>query len=208
MEQVRTSPERVIVPQQGDHAGAMRLARIRMLHSLEELVQALKIIDKKEGGVLRNAAGKVFLSWKNLIGVLLGLSVEEIDKLLLLKSEEQRDYFWKSLLPYIPTGKLLKIVEELLKGTRWADKGLEYANRVALALHQFEYNGPSTDPEVSIYPDNATAARDILWLAGYILELVEKHVKPEMQEKGLWDPEHEELLRRAKALLRDIVGRG
>ncbi len=207
MEQVRASPDRVMVPQQGDFVEAMHLSRIRMLHSLEELVQALKIIDKEEG-LLRNAAGKVFLSWKNLVGVLLGLSAEGIDKSLSAKGGEQRAYFWKNLLPYVPTGRLWKMVEELLEGTRWSGKGLRHANRVALALHQFEYNGPSTDPEVSIYPDNATAYRDILWLAGYILELVEMHVKPEMQERGLWAPEHEELLRRAKVLLRDIVGRG
>ncbi|UXD21755.1 hypothetical protein IPA_07635 [Ignicoccus pacificus DSM 13166] len=92
-----------------------------------------------EEGLIRNACGKAFQSWKDLISALLYLKKEEI--LQLLKDERQKEWFLKKGI-YAPSSKL-RVLSSLLEDiglediSAWTDK--------ALYLHTYQYNGP--DPE-------------------------------------------------------------
>ncbi len=92
-----------------------------------------------EEGLVRNACGKAFQSWKDLISALLYLKKDEIMKLL--KDEKQREWFLKKGI-YAPSSKL-RVLSALLEDvgvndiSAWTDK--------ALSLRTYQYHGPDPD---------------------------------------------------------------
>ncbi|WP_243676323.1 PaREP1 family protein [Vulcanisaeta distributa] len=94
-------------------------------------------------GYTRNAAGKAFQAFKSLLAALAGERREE-----LRGSVKNID----RVIAHMPTS-IIREVGKLL--------GLERESLIALALHQYQYNG--TDPEgvMSIYPSRDTATKDI-----------------------------------------------
>ena len=91
-----------------------------------------------EEGLIRNACGKAFQAWKDLLSALLYLKKEEIVKLL---DDKQREWLLEKGI-YAPSSRLSplsKLLEEVgvEDVTPWTAE--------ALRLHTYQYHGP--DPE-------------------------------------------------------------
>jgi len=104
----------------------------------DALLEAFLAKKLAEDGLIRNACGKAFQAWKDLISALLYLKKDEIMKLL---NEDQRKWFLEKGI-YAPSSRLKPLSVLLEKvGIRdisaWNDK--------ALSLHTYQYHGP--DPE-------------------------------------------------------------
>ena len=91
-----------------------------------------------EEGLIRNACGKAFQAWKDLISALLYLKKEEIVKLL---DEKQRKWFLEKGI-YAPSSRLSPL-SVLLEKVGIED--ITFGTAEALRLHTYQYHGP--DPE-------------------------------------------------------------
>ncbi|MEZ0319115.1 MAG: PaREP1 family protein [Pyrobaculum sp.] len=105
-------------------------------------------------GYLRNAAGKLFQAFKSYVAALAGERRHEL-------KTRWRDV--DKIIAYMPTRVLKEVASAL---------GLKKEGYVALALHQFQYNGPDPEGVMSIYPDKKAALRDFCWLAKRIADLL------------------------------------
>ncbi len=88
---------------------------------------------------IRNAAGKAFQAWKDLISALLMLKKDEVLKLL--KDEDQRKWFLEKGI-HAPSSRL-GVLSSLLEDLGIRDISAWTAQ--ALRLHTYQYHGP--DPE-------------------------------------------------------------
>jgi len=91
-----------------------------------------------EDGLIRNACGKAFQAWKDLISALLYLKKEEILKML---NEDQRKWFLEKGI-YAPSSKL-RILSGLLEDI--GVEGIRPWTDTALYLHTYQYQGPDPD---------------------------------------------------------------
>ena len=125
-------------------------AEARRAEAVAELRVAFLLL---EAGYTRTAAGKVFQAFKSLLAA---LAAERREELKSLKGLDK-------IIAYVPT-RVIRELASLL--------GLEKEAWVALALHQYQYNGPDPEGAMCIYPDRDAAVRDICWLGGRLAELL------------------------------------
>lgn len=133
----------------------------RLNEAVSEAIMALKFLNE---GLLRNAAGKAFQSFKSLLA---GLAARRRDELVKkypgIKRLGRRVITEAdSLILYMPTGRLTEVSEYL---------GLRDYSMKALALHQYQYNGLDREGLMSIYSRRDDVVRDICDLVSKIAEL-------------------------------------
>ena len=104
----------------------------------DALLEAFLAKKLAEDGLIRNACGKAFQAWKDLISALLYLKKDEIMKLL---NEDQRKWFLEKGI-YAPSSRL-KPLSVLLE--KVGVKDVSFVTAEALSLHTYQYHGP--DPE-------------------------------------------------------------
>ncbi len=92
-----------------------------------------------EEGLVRNACGKAFQSWKDLLSALLYLKKDEI--MALLKDDKQKEWFLKKGI-YAPSSKL-RVLSALLEDV--GIEGISFVTDKALYLHAYQYQGPDPD---------------------------------------------------------------
>jgi len=129
-----------------------------------------------EDGLIRNACGKAFQAWKDLISALLYLKKEEILKML---NEDQRKWFLEKGI-YAPSSKL-RILSGLLEDI--GVEGIRYVTEMALYLHTYQYQGPDPD---GLWggPTNKEEALDSLKrLLRKFKEYVEKYFESYLDEE-------------------------
>ncbi len=91
---------------------------------------------------------------------------------------------------YDENGRILAMLLE--------ETGIPYYSllaELALGLHEYPYHGPDPDMTLTRYPNRRKAAEDIEYMATRILEVVEKRVKPRLEQEDRWTREHDEALK-------------
>ncbi|WP_338253021.1 PaREP1 family protein [Pyrodictium abyssi] len=166
-------------------------AAARALEALLEALLALRFLGR---GFTRSAAGKALQAWRALTGALPALERDRIAEKL--ENEEQRRWLEEVGIPRAPTGRL-KALSQLLEDA--GITGFSAYTAVALLLHDYQYHGPDPAGELSKYPGEEEARKDIVYLLARLAEIAEEKVKPRLEEKRLWSREHQEALERLKA---------
>jgi len=129
-----------------------------------------------EDNLTRNAAGKAFQAWKDLVSALLYLKKEEILNSL---KEDQREWFLKKGI-YAPSSRLSVLSKTLEKvGIKdvspWTDK--------ALRLHSYQYNGPDPEGLWGGPVDEEDAKGDVDLLLKKFKEYVKKYFEDYLDEE-------------------------
>ena len=172
-------------------------ASARTLEALLETLLALEFLDK---GYTRNAAGKLFQAWRALTAALLALHTDKLAAAV--KGEEERKWLLEKAVTRVPTTRLkalARLVEEHLRVPYYGP-----LSDTALSLHDYQYHGPDPDMALSRYRSRSEAAEDIAYLARRIAEIVERHIKPILEERKAWTESHEEALERLRKTLSKI----
>jgi hypothetical protein len=157
---------------------------------LESIVEAKLALDFLSRGLIRNASGKAFQSWKAFITALLRL---ELSKLLEITSREDKEWLVKKAVPRAPTTRM-KWLSQLLEQVGhddisvWTDK--------ALNLHDYQYNGPDPDMALSKYRNREEAAYDIIKLVNEVAKRTEG-----LKERIKWSPELEKVLKELEEMI-------
>ncbi|BES80508.1 PaREP1 family protein [Pyrodictium abyssi] len=146
-------------------------------------------------GFTRSAAGKAFQAWRALTGALPAL---ERDRILEKLGEKERKRLMEKGIPRVPSTRL-KAPGQLLEDVGYT--GFSQATSTALSLHDYQYHGPDPEAELSKYTRREEAAKDIILLAKAIVDLLERRLKPILEERKAWSPRHQEALARLKALI-------
>ena len=89
-----------------------------------------------EDGLTRNAAGKAFQAWKDLLSCLIYLNLDK-----LAKDEKEKEWYLKSGI-YVPTSKMRRLAQRL---EEVGPQSLILNTILALRLHTYQYNGPDPD---------------------------------------------------------------
>ena len=168
-------------------------AAARVLEALLESILTLEFLGR---GYTRNAVGKAFQAWRALTGTLLALEGSEVVERL--GSEEQKRCLLEKGMPRVPSSRL-RALGQLIEGV--GVQGFSAYTAVALLLHDYQYHGPDPSGETSKYAAREEAARDILYLLDKLAGIVEKQVKPILEEAGRWTLDHEEALQRLREKL-------
>ena len=157
--------------------------------TLEALLESLLALEFLGRGYTRNAAGKAFQAWKALLGALLALERDRLEEML--EVEEQRKWLEKLGILRVPTSRL-KQLSQLLEDAGY--KSVSAYTDKALDLHDYQYHGPDPDVEVSKYRSRREAAKDTVLLLQTLVELVEKKIKPRLEQARQWIEEHSQSL--------------
>ena len=168
-------------------------ASARVLEALLESMLALEFLDKS---YTRNAAGKIFQAWRALTATLLALEKDKIAEKL---NSEQRKWLLRVAIPRVPSTRL-KPLSNLVEEAGYPNYG-PYTDRV-LNLHDYQYHGLDPDLALSRYGSREEAAQDILYVIKRLVEIVEKQVKPRLEEEKLWNKEHQEALEKLRQLIK------
>ena len=155
---------------------------------LESMVEASLAIRFLKDGLVRNAAGKAFQSWRALLAALLRL---ELDKLLqIAKTEEERKWLVNRAVPRVPTTRMVRLSQML---TEVGHEGLSAWTDRALNLHDYQYNGPDPDLALSKFRSREEAAVATI-------ELIEELVKriDALRPRVKWSNELENALKALK----------
>jgi len=144
---------------------AYREARIR-----EAVYEAELAEEFLKSGLVRNAAGKAFQSWKSLLGAMLVDKIEEVEKaypgvVRIREGKRVKKALW--IVALVPTSQMKKLAQ-LLEGEESA------LTSIALDLHSYQYNGPDPEGIYSPYPDEETAKRDVELLVKKVKEYATK----------------------------------
>ena len=154
--------------------------------AIDVIYEMLKAKELLEKGDSRNAAGKAFQAWKDLLSCLIYLNLDK-----LAKSEKEREWLIKKGI-VVPTTKIqplaLKLEELGYEGiSSWSDK--------ALLLHNYQYNGPDPDNYYGGIVSEEVAKEYVKLLLKATKEYLENYVIPHIKGKSL------ELVKRALKLL-------
>ncbi|UXD21227.1 hypothetical protein IPA_01540 [Ignicoccus pacificus DSM 13166] len=145
--------------------------------SIYEAFLAKKLVEE---GLIRNACGKAFQAWKELLSALLYLKKDEILKLL--KDERQKEWFLKKGV-YAPSSRLSplsKLLEEvgISEISPWTDK--------ALRIHAYQYQGPDPEGLWGGPVDKEDALKDMEMLLRkwkeYVKEYFESYLDDDLKE--------------------------
>jgi hypothetical protein len=128
-----------------------------------------------EDGLTRNAAGKAFQAWKDLLSCLIYLNLDK-----LAKDEKEREWYIKSGV-YVPTSKMAKLTQRL---EEIGVKGVSFVTDKALKLHTYQYNGPDPDGVWNGPRDEEEAKEDIKLLLKAFKEYFGKYVMPKVSEEA------------------------
>ncbi|MGC8543477.1 MAG: PaREP1 family protein [Vulcanisaeta sp.] len=158
---------------------------VRLLESLIEARLALEFLNK---GLVRNAAGKAFQSWKAFLAALLRL---ELNKLVqMARSDEERQWLINKAVPRIPTSRM-KALSQMLEEIGYPR--ISFSTSTALDLHDYQYNGPDPDMALSKYRNREEAAYDIRLLINELIRRIE-----ELRTKIKWNNDLENALNELK----------
>ncbi len=158
--------------------------------TLEALVEALLALEFLEQGYTRNAAGKAFQAWRALTGALLALEKNKIIEKL--ENKEQKRWLLEKAIPRVPSTRL-KQLGNLIEEAAGVPYYYPLTDK-ALDLHDYQYHGPDPDLELSKYRSRQEAAQDTTYIIRRLTEIIEKRVKPQLEEKRLWSKLHQEAL--------------
>ncbi|BDR91644.1 PaREP1 family protein [Vulcanisaeta souniana] len=155
---------------------------------LEALVEARLALEFLGRGLVRNAAGKAFQSWRALLAALLRL---DLDRLMqVVKTDEERRWLMERAIPRVPTSRMMAL-SKMLSDVGYA--GLLPDTALALSLHDYQYNGPDPDMALSKFRSRSDAAAAVLELVNEVVRRIEE-LKPRVK----WGNELEEALRELK----------
>ena len=130
-----------------------------------------------EDDLVRNAAGKAFQAWKDLISALLMLKKDEV--LRLLKDENQKKWFLEKGI-YAPSSRL-GVLSKLLE--KVGVKEIAPWTAQALRLHTYQYHGPDPEGLWGGPVDKEEAKEDIQMLLGKFKEYVRKYFESYLDEE-------------------------
>ncbi|AFA40102.1 Archaeal PaREP1/PaREP8 family [Pyrobaculum oguniense TE7] len=151
---------------------------------LEALVEARLALEFLQRGLVRNAAGKAFQSWRAYLAALLRL---ELDKLLhRAKTEEERRWLVERAVPRVPTTRMVRLSQML---EEVGHQGIAFVTSTALDLHDYQYHGPDPDMALSKYQTRDEAAKDVILLVAEIAKRAEA-----LSQRVKWTTELEEAL--------------
>ena len=173
------------------------LAGYAYARALEALLKAILALEFLDRGYTRNAAGKAFQAWKALVGALLVLEKDNLDRVL-GREEEEKKWLLETGIPHVPTTKLKRLAQLL---ERVGHEGVSQATSMALDLHDYQYYGPDPDMAMSKYTCREEAATDIPLLVKTVVRLVEEKIRPRLEEKQAWSKEHSQALQQLKQKL-------
>ena len=165
----------------------------RVLEALLEALLALSFLDM---GYTRNAAGKAFQAWKALVGAILALEKDRLEKLL---ADREKKWLETKGIPWVPTGSLKPLSQLLEEKTGY--KYFSFYTDKALDLHTYQYQGSDPERLLSKHASRKEAATDTLLLLKVLVELVEEKIKPRLQQENLWLPDHDKALQQLKQKL-------
>ena len=153
-------PERVGKPWRNLNA----YVEARRAEAVAEARLAIRLLAE---GYTRNAAGKAFQAFKSLLAALAGERREELAMGGLPKVDR--------LIAYMPTSAMMDVARLL---------GLENEAIIALALHQYQYNGIDPEGVMSIYASRDDAVKDICSLLARIAEILgDEGLKAELKNQ-------------------------
>lgn len=165
----------------------------RLLEAVVEARLALRFLRE---GLVRNAAGKAFQSWKALLAALLKLELERLKAVA--RSDEERRWLEEKAVPKVLTGRMISLALML---ERVGLGGLAFATNTALNLHEYQYHGPDPDLALSRYRTREEAAVNVVLLVSEVAKRVDE-LKTRVKPRKELDAELEELKRE----VRDFVG--
>ena len=137
-----------------------------------EMLKAKELLEK---GDTRNAAGKAFQAWKDLLSCLIYLNLEK-----LAKDEREKEWFLKKGI-MLPTTKMQPLSIALEK---IGYKNLIGYSEVSLKLHNYQYNGPDPDNYYGGIVSEEVAKEYVKLLLKATKEYLEKHVLPHIRGKS------------------------
>ncbi|MGC9153710.1 MAG: PaREP1 family protein [Vulcanisaeta sp.] len=127
-------------------------AKARRMEAIAEIKLSIRLLAE---GYTRNAAGKAFQAFKSLLAALAAERREELRE----KFGDRVD----KIIAYMPTSALREVGKLL---------GLEREASIALALHQYQYNGADPEGIMSIYASRNEAVIDICHLLGAMINIL------------------------------------
>jgi HEPN domain-containing protein len=154
--------------------------------AIDVVYEMLKAKELLEKGDTRNAAGKAFQAWKDLLSCLIYLNLDK-----LARNEKEKEWYVKSGI-LVPTSKMRRLAQRL------EEIGVEKTSFItdkALSLHSYQYNGPDPDGVWFGPRDEEEAREDVKLLLKATKEYLEKYVIPHIKGKSL------ELIRKALKII-------
>ena len=164
---------------------------------LEALVEAALALEFLGHGLVRNAAGKAFQSWRALLAALLRLELDNLVKLA--KTDEERQWLVGRAIPRVPTTRMVRL-SQMLEVVGHA--GLLANTSLALELHDYQYNGPDPDLAMSKFRDRSEAAIAVIGLVRELARRIE-----ELKTRVRWSGQLENALNALKEELGKAGGR-
>ncbi|MCU7787971.1 PaREP1 family protein [Pyrobaculum sp. 3827-6] len=143
----------------------MRYREVRLREALYEAELAEKFLEE---GLVRNAAGKAFQSWKAIVAAYSVDKIEELGKAFpgRKKPRGARRVVDKAVwIVAIMPAMALKRVAQIVGGD------VDLYTNIALLLREYQYNGPDPEGILSVYPDDDAAVKDVKRLVEKAKEL-------------------------------------
>ncbi|MGC9105594.1 MAG: PaREP1 family protein [Thermoprotei archaeon] len=133
--------------------------RLRLLEAKYEAELAAKFLEQ---GLIRNAAGKAFQAWKALMAALLADKRDELLKLYpgekKLRKGRGKVAFADWLIAVVPTSYMEELSLLLL------GEEVNLYTEKALAIHEYQYNGPDREGVLSPFRNDEIAKANVLML--------------------------------------------
>ncbi|UXD21723.1 hypothetical protein IPA_07265 [Ignicoccus pacificus DSM 13166] len=144
--------------------------------AIDVVCEMIKTKELLEEGDTRNAAGKAFQAWKDLLSCLICLNLDKI-----ARDEKEKEWYIKSGV-LVSTSKMRRLAQKL------EEIGIQNVlswTSVALDLHTYQYNGPDPDGVWYGPRDEEEAREDIKLLLEATKEYLERYVLPNIKGKSL-----------------------
>ncbi|UXD21753.1 hypothetical protein IPA_07605 [Ignicoccus pacificus DSM 13166] len=138
-----------------------------------EMIKAKELLEK---GDTRNAAGKAFQAWKDLLSCLIYLNLDE-----LAKNEKERKWLLKKGI-IVPTTKMQQLALELEKR---GYNMLSFITDKALKLHNYQYNGPDPDNYYGGIVSEDVAKEYVKLMLSVTKEYLERYILPNIKGETL-----------------------
>ncbi|UXD21770.1 hypothetical protein IPA_07850 [Ignicoccus pacificus DSM 13166] len=147
--------------------------------AIDVVCEMIKTKELLEEGDTRNAAGKAFQAWKDLLSCLICLNLDE----LLKRAKDERERKWireKAVL--VPTSRMARLAQAL---EEMGIRNVSPWTNTAIKLHSYQYNGPDPDGIYFAPRDEEEAREDIKLLLEAAKEYLERYVLPNIKGKSL-----------------------
>jgi hypothetical protein len=147
--------------------------KIRLEEARFEVENAEKFL---QGGLVRNAAGKVFQAWRSLLAALLtdkrDVLVKKYPKKKSLGRRKIELADW--IIAVVPTSYMEEL--SLILG-----KELNLLTEKALSIHEYQYNGPDKEAILSPFRSDEIAAENIRILVNEIKSILLRVQKQDLK---------------------------